>query len=353
MQDDNRIAEGQNNRDEDQIEDELDDPLHSELIEPEKSQLSYSSLAIRGILAIAALIVLVIIVQELLQEINLSQITPILATYTIFLFAATFMLRSVRWKMIVSNQGTKISLRDSTTMVFSAHFYNMLLPARTGETSRYYFLRRYGISLSSFGGSLLLEYILDFSCIVAIGIMVSILLISVGLLTLQSITLLLVCGILLLVCVGLMMGINRYLKRGDGDVSHTKQKHGLRNMIYEISNIRDLLGKDRFQSLKLIGLSIPIWFGELSFIWFVASLTGFPISIEFALLAGAVGAVAQALPILPGSWGSYEIVVAGVITAAGFPLGVGIMLAVLDHFFRYSFNLIAGFPFVAYLLSNN
>ncbi|MGY5881870.1 MAG: lysylphosphatidylglycerol synthase transmembrane domain-containing protein [Candidatus Thorarchaeota archaeon] len=344
------MRDGQNNRGEDQTKEIVDGTPHAEQIEPVRNQMSYSSLALRGILAITALIILLVVFQEILLEINLSQITPILAAYTIFLFTVTFTLRSVRWKMILSNQGTEINLLDSTTMVFSAHFYNMLLPARTGETSRYYFLRRFGISLSAFGGSLLLEYILDFSLIVAIGIIVSLLLISSGLLTFQSITLLAISGIVLLVGVGMVMGINKLLKRGNRDISHTEQKHGIKSMIYEISNIRELLGKEKYQSLKLIGLSIPIWLGELSFMWFVASFTGFPITIEFALLAGAVGAVAQALPILPGSWGSYEIVVALAITAAGFPLGVGIMLAVLDHFFRYSFNLIAGFPFVTYLL---
>ena len=87
---------------------------------------------------------------------------PTFLLYAFLAYYATFPLRGLRWKYILSKTGTEVKLKDSTEILFLSWFVNCLVPAKLGDLYRAYLLRaNYGASLSRTVGTVFVERIAD------------------------------------------------------------------------------------------------------------------------------------------------------------------------------------------------
>lgn len=84
-------------------------------------------------------------------------------------------LSALRWKVLLAAAGVRISLMRATRLYFVGYFFNLLLPTTVGGDV----MRASGLGsnapLSLVGGSILIERILGFGCLLAIGITASLL----------------------------------------------------------------------------------------------------------------------------------------------------------------------------------
>ncbi len=91
-----------------------------------------------------------------------------------------------------------------------------------------------------------------------------------------------------------------------------------------------------------IGLSLPVWFLEISGTYMAAMAIGYKISFSLAAVAGITAFISQTVPLTLAGIGIYEGTMAGVFVLFGIPVSTGISMAVVDHFVRVSATLIFG-----------
>jgi glycosyltransferase 2 family protein len=86
-------------------------------------------------------------------------------------YYATFPLRGLRWRYVLSRTGTEVPFRDATEILFLSWFVNCLVPAKLGDLYRAYLLRaNYGASLSRTVGTVFVERVADIIVIAALAL---------------------------------------------------------------------------------------------------------------------------------------------------------------------------------------
>src|SRR4029079_6657641 len=86
-------------------------------------------------------------------------------------YYATFPLRGLRWRFVLSQVGTHIGRRDATEILFLSWFVNCLVPAKLGDLYRAYLLKgNYGGSISRTVGTIFIERIADIIVIFALAL---------------------------------------------------------------------------------------------------------------------------------------------------------------------------------------
>jgi conserved hypothetical protein len=87
------------------------------------------------------------------------------------IFYAGFPLRGLRWAMLLRGTGIRVSVRDSTEIIFLSWLVNCVVPAKLGDVYRAYLLKiNSTASLSRTFGTVFIERILDLFAIAVLGI---------------------------------------------------------------------------------------------------------------------------------------------------------------------------------------
>ena len=82
-----------------------------------------------------------------------------------------FPLRGYRWSLLLRGIGAKVSVRDSTEIIFVSWLVNSVVPAKLGEVYRAWLLKvNYPVSLSATFGTIFIERIFDIFAIVILGL---------------------------------------------------------------------------------------------------------------------------------------------------------------------------------------
>ncbi|MCJ7711137.1 MAG: flippase-like domain-containing protein, partial [Chloroflexi bacterium] len=97
--------------------------------------------------------------------------SPVLVLVAFLVFYLGFPLRGLRWAMLLRATGFRISVRDSTEILFLSWLVNCLVPAKLGDLYRSYLLRlNSDASLSRTFGTVFIERALDIFTIALLGI---------------------------------------------------------------------------------------------------------------------------------------------------------------------------------------
>jgi glycosyltransferase 2 family protein len=87
---------------------------------------------------------------------------PLMLLLALVAYYATFPLRGLRWRFILSRTGMQIRFRDATEILFLSWFVNCLVPAKLGDIYRAYLLRaNFAASLSRTVGTIFIERVAD------------------------------------------------------------------------------------------------------------------------------------------------------------------------------------------------
>ena len=132
----------------------------------------------RTIISLVLPLVLLLLVAVSLREIDFNELfRTILAANPVMLLAAFaiyylgFPLRGYRWKALLRSAGTKVSIRDSTEIIFISWLVNCLVPAKLGDVYRAWLLKaNFSVSLSRTFGTVFIERIFDLFAIAILGL---------------------------------------------------------------------------------------------------------------------------------------------------------------------------------------
>ncbi len=89
-------------------------------------------------------------------------------------------------------------------------------------------------------------------------------------------------------------------------------------------------------------LSVPVWFFEITCLFYAARAVHFQLGFALATLAGISAFVAQSLPTTPAGIGVHEGSIAGVLMFFGIKTSIGTSIALVDHFARALVTYVVG-----------
>jgi glycosyltransferase 2 family protein len=132
----------------------------------------------RTIVSIILPIFILVLVLAALPGFHFELLAPLIANANPWLLLAAFVvyylgfpLRGYRWSLLLRGAGTKVSVRDSTEIIFISWLVNCLVPAKLGDVYRAYLLRlNYAVSLSKTFGTVFIERVFDLFAIVLLGL---------------------------------------------------------------------------------------------------------------------------------------------------------------------------------------
>jgi uncharacterized membrane protein YbhN (UPF0104 family) len=234
---------------------------------------------------------------------------------------AAWLLRGLRYKVILSGVGVSCGLLFSTGCIFVSQTANLIVPARLGDLVRVFILRHeYGSSISQGISSLVVERVFDIVMVALLGAVSLLFVFNVPDWFYIIILLPLALGaafFVFLIFSGRLVSGNRYI----------------RILLSILDQIRAVsLSLPSVTSISL--QSIVIWILDIVVCLFVAMMFQQTIPIAVIVLAIVIGNLVKAIPLTPGGVGTYELAVALTFTAAGVDPAVATLIAVIDHLLK-------------------
>ena len=274
------------------------------------------------------------------QRIGWLGILWVFTAYSLVMF-----FRAIRWQILLSRANEKIPFHKVLLVAYVAWAQNAFVPARLGEFSRLYYLKRdHDVRIGKNTGTIILEKAFD-----AIGLAfllgVTAWAVSFQLPVQKNIKL-----TLLLLGVASILGIivlSLYLIYGDKLTSalkkwpkaenlherfHTPFKEAITQGVLDIKTV-----------LLTFLLTVLQWFTEASTIYLVSLRLGLNIPWLAIMLASLFGYATFILPILPGNVGSFEGVIAVVLQGFSVPYEKGFQVPFMTHLLVILYLAITGF----------
>ncbi len=313
-----------------------------------------------------------------------SRLNPAWVAFFVGAYTLSFILRALRWRVIVGATGKNASLSRLMTINFSGWFVNQVTPAKIGDLLRISLLSsQEHVSIGESTSTIAVERVLDISTIVLVS---SILLFSANFSQMipPHIKLLSIVGFIILAVILIL--ILAFCVTGPRIVNLLRIHRISRKVygaVYELAiGARDGVQKLSRRPKALLlstALSPPIWVVDALSIYIFVNATGLPqliqtytlailldvysqallpdalllyastspfssISAGFCLLAAILGFASKLFPIIPGGFGIYELVVAVILNVAGLSLNLGLAIALLDHMARLTYCSVTGIP---------
>lgn len=249
---------------------------------------------------------------------------------------STFLLRGLRWRMILAASGLNISRRAATEILTLSFWVNCVLPAKMGDVYRGWLLKHNGAT--SFGnavGTVIAERLVDLATVALLGAASTFVAFGGKLpptalaLTALALGVAAATTLLLLVARGFAAALVYALPIPDAI------KSGFTNVATSLR-----AGSGGRVIRTALPLSIAIWLGESIRLAAVAAALGLfvvnpavgQIGIASALFVALVSAVLTVVPFTPAGIGIVEAGMVGILVALfGFTPESAIALALLDR----------------------
>lgn len=234
---------------------------------------------------------------------------------------AAWLLRGLRYKVILSGVGVSCGLLFSTGCIFVSQTANLIVPARLGDLVRVFILRHeYGSSISQGISSLVVERVFDIVMVALLG--------AVSLLFVFNVPDWFYIVILLPLALGAAFFV--FLIFSGRLVSGNRYVRILLSILDQIRAVSLSLPSVTSISLQ----SIVIWILDIVVCLFVAMMFQQTIPVAVIVLAIVIGNLVKAIPLTPGGVGTYELAVALTFTVAGIDPAVATLIAVIDHLLK-------------------
>lgn len=269
-------------------------------------------------------------------------------------YCVSWPLRGVRFQQILNRLGNQYGLGFLTGSIFISQSANVILPARIGDLSRMYILKKSkDLAFTTSFSSITVERVFDIVAITSIAILASSGAASrfelapwmESLIQLSGLAVVLFFSILFIV--SFREGNTRKrleMKKPQNGVSG-KIKSFASTLLHQISVVA--VRPSSFlavtvSSLLIWGIDILTCFLVLKSFPTVAESVSSTYMISLIFLAVALGNIAKIFPITPGAIGTYEVALTAVFGLGGIEPEIGFTVAVLDHIIKNSITLIGG-----------
>ncbi|TMC30778.1 MAG: flippase-like domain-containing protein [Chloroflexi bacterium] len=275
----------------------------------------------------------------------ISQTNPVIYALAIAAFYLSFVVRTVRWELLLRNTGESEHFGELFHIVILAWFANCVLPAKMGDFYRAYLLRQQtDVSGSKGLGTIFSERALDFL------VLMSLLVVS-GLISFRASVpeRFLPAFVVGLAIAGGLIGGLLVIRYSEGRLSRylperlreraTRFKHGL---------LSAFAGRLPF----LLGLTVLVWLAESTRLYLVVQALPLHLSLSLAQIVfiALVASLLTTIPALPGGLVLVEGGIIAVLVFFGLTASQAFTVAILDRLISY-WSLIA-VGLVVFLLSH-
>jgi uncharacterized protein (TIRG00374 family) len=269
-------------------------------------------------------------------------------------YCTSWPLRGVRFQQILKRLGNQYGLGFLTGSIFISQSANVILPARIGDLSRMYILKkRKDLAFTTSFSSLTVERVFDIVAITSIAILASSGAASRFELAPWMASLIKLSGLAVVLFFSILFTVSfregrtkKILKKEDSQIGLSGKIKGFAStFLHQMSLVAVRPGA----FLAVTASSLLIW-GIDIFTCFLV-LKSFPTvgvslsstyMISLIFLAVALGNIAKIFPVTPGAIGTYEVALTAVFGLGGIKPEIGFTVAVLDHIIKNSITLIGG-----------
>jgi glycosyltransferase AglD len=269
-------------------------------------------------------------------------------------YCISWPLRGIRFQQILKRLGNQYGLGFLTGSIFIGQSANVILPARIGDLSRMYILKKSkDLAFTTSFSSLTVERVFDIVAITSIAILASSGAASRFELAPWMDSLIKLSGLAVVLFFSLLF----ILSFREGSTKKILKKENSRNGIsgkikdfaYTFLHQMSVVAVHPSSFLTVTASSLLIW-GMDIFTCFMV-LKSFPTigvnlsstyMISLIFLAVALGNIAKIFPITPGAIGTYEVALTAVFGLGGIKPEIGFTVAVIDHIIKNSITLIGG-----------
>ena len=278
---------------------------------------------------------------------NVLSADPFWLVAAFIVYYAGFPVRGYRWSILLRGIGARVSVRDSTEIIFVSWLVNSVVPAKLGEVYRAWLLKiNFPVSLSSTFGTIFIERMFDIFAIVILGLAAAFWSFRTGLDDTVRAIMFLGIVVVIIIAIGLFTLRNfgsRLIERlpvpERGRELYERFEEGVFSM-------------DR-RTMPAVGLlTLIIWTTEAFRLLFVTWALGFEISlgISGAFFVALVASLLTAVPFTPAGLGIVEAGIVGLLVGVyGADPNEAAAIALVDRAISVLSVIVLGF--IAYLLS--
>ncbi len=271
---------------------------------------------------------------------NIRHANLLLYVAALAVYYSSFVVRSLRWQVLLSNAGEKRPARSLVGIMITSFFVNCVVPAKMGDVYRAYLAKaKLNVQVSKALGTIIAERLIDLCVLMALLIAAGAVVFRTkapGILIPYVVIGVLVClagvGVILVMRAGRGQRILRLLPEA---VFHR----------YESLRVGTV---DSFARLPtLLVLTGLVWAAEgarLGLVVLSLHLAGVHLGPSQFLLIALIAALLTTVPFLPGGLGLVEAGMVGVlITVGGVSNPVAVSITLLDRSISYASLVLFGF----------
>ncbi len=271
---------------------------------------------------------------------NIRHANLLLYVAALAVYYASFVVRSVRWQVLLNNAGEDRPARSLIAIVITSFFVNCVVPAKMGDVYRAYLAKaKLDIQVSKALGTIIAERLIDLCVLMALLLAAGAVVFRTkapGILIPYVVIGVLVClagvGVILVMRAGRGQ---RFLRLLPEAVFHR----------YESLRVGTV---DSFARLPtLLALTLLVWAAEgarLGLVVLSLHLVGVHLGPSQFLLIALIAALLTTVPFLPGGLGLVEAGMVGVlITVGGVSNPVAVSITLLDRSISYASLVLFGF----------
>lgn len=269
-------------------------------------------------------------IEDIYRALSDANMTYIFAAFiTTF---ATFILRSLRWKILLDSPND-LELQKYISTTHIGYFLNNILPFRAGDLARAKLLSSNSASIkfSFLIGSLVAEKIID---LWIVGLF-SIFLILFGFNN--------VLGLEFSIGILLLYIITSFIIFGNNSLANKMQKQ------FSITkNFIDgylLVSKNK---IKLCGISILLWCSFVAYMYALLKSVNIDLSFQQYIGITVIASIVTSLPIAPAAIGTYHLAVIYFLSLYGIGIDQSQTAAILLHSVFLVYTIILGYIYLSF-----
>ncbi len=258
---------------------------------------------------------------------------PLEVALALLAYTGAFALRASSWRPLI---GTRVPFVRLLTLLMGALFLNHALPAKAGDLARMYALSRWGTPAAEAVTSVVLSRIVDLAGLLAV-LVVSWRLAGAGGWEVVLFPILAIAGM----AVALFLLAHPRLPAFFGTRLGVVGRYAGRARAA-------LRGTTRASLLRSFAFAAPAWVLEAGILFVVGRGLGLGLSPVEVVAATCFAVLVAAVPLAPGSLGTYEAGMVAVLLVFGVPAESAFAAAVATHAVKFLYALAASpFAFVA------
>lgn len=304
-------------------------------------------IVIFSVFAIIVLALLIYYVNPIEYYQALKDFPIIIAIIYLGVIFVSFLLRSFRWKELLSATGFNTSIKFTWRTMHAAWFVNWITPLRIGEMVRLYSAKKNeGISYGANSAAIAIEHIFDLIAILIISCISLILTLQLSQVPNNTFFVLVLALVAIIGLIALVLILLFFGKKA-ARIAKPISQELYENLLYLHTSFKKgfkLASKNPGKLVMMALLSGLIWVIESTVLYLLIIGLNMNVPFSITVLAGSIGFLTFTVPLLPGSLGTYEAVFVAILTIAGIGPRKALHVPLTDRVIKAVYILALGLP---------